>query len=254
MIQPVFSIFSLLLGMGAALGLLVCAIRVPPKEALRVTDQGLLALLGALVGARAVYVIIHWGYFQSNAEQTWQVWLGGLSGLGAAYGFIVAILLAALVMDENLGTLADRIAPLGFSLAASAWLAAWWAGSAYGPQSIHLASAGWLALPVQDESGAWAIRWPTQLIGALLTLAFWAVLERLPWLNSTQRKDTPGRMAACGLFGFGAILFVLAYMRVDPVPFWRGLRLDAWGGLGLMSLGILGAAAAFWPNPGQHKN
>jgi hypothetical protein len=30
------------------------------------------------------------------------------------------------------------------------------------------------------------------------------------------------------------VIFGLSYLRSDPTPIWNGLRLDAWGALGLM--------------------
>jgi amino acid permease len=40
--------------------------------------------------------------------------------------------------------------------------------------------------------------------------------------------------ATLGLFGIASILFLLSYLRADPTPIWNGLRLEAWGAMGLM--------------------
>jgi prolipoprotein diacylglyceryltransferase len=238
---------SLLLALGVVLGLGWCAYHAPARDSLRLTDQGLVALAGALAGGRLGYIAMNWEYFQTRPAETWQVWLGGLSGFGAAYGFVIAIFLIALASGEHPGALADHLLPLGLLLGASAWLAAWWAGDAYGAQIGNLPVAAWLVLPARDESGAWALRWPTQLAGAVLTLALWAVLERLDRRFPALRRYFPGSLAALGLLGVGAIFFALAYTRVDPTRFWRGLRLDAWAGLGLIALGLLAGLALRLP-------
>lgn len=243
--------FSILILFGAIAGLGWCSLRVSPKEALRVVDQGSLALLGALIGARIGYVIGNWAYFQNHLAETWQVWLGGLSGVGAGYGFALAVVGVAVVSGQRLAALADQLYPLGLSLGVVAWLASWWAGSAYGIQAANLPIAAWLALPAQDESGAWTLRFPTQLIGALLTLALGVNLDRLSRRAPSQRTIPPGKRAVWALIGFGAILFGLSFTRVDPTIYWHGWRLDAWAGLGFVVLGSL-AGLLMRPSALQH--
>jgi phosphatidylglycerol:prolipoprotein diacylglycerol transferase len=253
MIHSMLTPFSLLLALGAILGLGWCAVRVPPKESLAVTDRGLLALFGALVGARLGYVAINWGYFQLHTAEIWQVWLGGLSGIGAASGFLATIWVIAMAARQPPGALADQLVPLGISLSASAWLAAWEAGSAYGILSTFLPHGAWLTLPARDEGGTWASRWPTQLVGAVLTLALGAVLSSLRRDGHSRRSLKSGSTAALAILGFGAILFALAYTRVDPTPLWYGLRLDAWAGLSFMGLGLLSLSVISLPFPSQRN-
>ena len=223
--------FSVLLALGSAAGLLWVGLRAPAKLAVRTVDQGLLALLVALAGGRAGYVAVNWGYFAAYPGEIGQVWLGGLSGVGAVYGFVLGLCLAARLGKENLGLLADRLLPLGMALGICAWLAAWWDGSAYG-----VPAAGWFALPALDERGLWARRFPTQALGAVLTLILWAGLD---WLQRL-RSAVPGRAVALGLLLCGLLLFGLAFTRADPAPLWRGWRLEAWAALGLAALGLLG--------------
>jgi len=40
--------------------------------------------------------------------------------------------------------------------------------------------------------------------------------------------------AAIGLFGMSAVIIALSFLRADPTPIWNGLRLEAWGAIGLM--------------------
>lgn len=251
MIRAMATPFSILILFGVILGLGWCSLRVSPKEALRVVDHGLLALLGALAGGRIGYVVGNWAYFQNHFAETWQVWLGGLSGVGAAYGFVLAIAGIAAISGRSLAALADQLYPLGLSLGVVAWLASWWAGSAYGIQAANLPIAAWFTLPAQDESGAWTLRFPTPLIGALLTLALGASLDRLSRRAPSQKPLPSGKRAVWALIGFGAILFGLSFTRVDPTIYWHGWRLDAWAGLGFV---VLGSLAGLLMRPGalQH--
>jgi prolipoprotein diacylglyceryltransferase len=228
-IAAVDIIFSLLLVMGALTGLSWSAFSVPPKHSLRLVDQGLWVLLAGLVGGRAAFVSLNWGYFQVFPSEIFQVWLGGLSGLGAVFGFVGGICLVAWLYAESPLELADRLLPLGISLAAAGWLAAWWGGSAYGAQVD-----AWYAVPARAENGLWSSRFPTQLLGSLFTLALWAVLNRL-----VRPGSIPGFKAGLGLLGVGLILFGLSFTRVDPLPLWRGLRLDTWAALGLVGSAFL---------------
>src|SRR4030042_324772 len=88
--------FSILLGLGVLLGLLLTVWRAPEKKASRYLEAGLWVLWGALVGSRAMTVVINFTYYQSHPGEIVQVWLGGLSGMGALAGGILVIILLAL--------------------------------------------------------------------------------------------------------------------------------------------------------------
>lgn len=216
-------IFSLLLLLGAVTGLAWSALSSTPKRVTRLVDQGLLVLLTSLIAGRIGYVGLNWGYFSANPDEIIQVWLGGISGLGAAYGFIAGLLLAAWLYAEPVLALADGLLPLGIAFTAGGWLAAWWAGSAYGAQVDT-----WYAVSARAETGLWAMRFPTQLLGALLTLSMGVILDRL-----FRPETIPGLRAALGLLGAGLTFSALSLTRVDPLPLWRQVRLDTWAGLGL---------------------
>ena len=75
--------FSFSLATGAFAGLLWAVWRSGKNIENHVLGAGLCAMLGALVGARSVYVIAHWAYFRTHLSQAWQVHLGGLAWPGA---------------------------------------------------------------------------------------------------------------------------------------------------------------------------
>jgi len=217
-------LFSILLGLGVLLGLLLTVWRAPEKEAPRYLEAGLWVLLGALVGSRAMTVVVNFTYYQSHPGEIVQVWLGGLSGMGAMVGGILVIIILALWWKLPVGKLADMLLPLAGTLTIAAWLGCWVDSCGYG-----LASDMWWALPGRDEWGVLAKRVPVQLLGAILTLVLVWLLD---WAG--KRLPIPGLVAAIGLFGMSAVIMALSFLRADPTPIWNGLRLEAWGAIGLI--------------------
>ena len=114
-------------------------------------------------------------------------------------------------------------------MAITAWLACWIEGSAYGEPST-----AWWALPAPDEWGALAPRQPVQLMGALLVLGLYWLLEQL-----RHRLPFPGLAASILGLGLSAELFGLSFLRADPIPVWLGLRLEAWGAVGMAAIMII---------------
>jgi prolipoprotein diacylglyceryltransferase len=223
--------FSLLLGLGAAAGLMLAGWRAPEKYRLRYVDAGVLSLLGALIGSRTVMVAVNWAYYQTHISEILQVWRGGLSSIGALMGGIVAILMIAPVMRIPIGSLADILIPLTGTLTVTTWMGCWVDRCSYG-----LPSNSWWSLPARDEWGVLSNRIPVQLLGAMATLI-------IIWLLDRFGKHIPavGISASLGLFGISAVLFGLSYLRADPAPIWNGLRLEAWGALGMMIFAAISA-------------
>ena len=216
--------FSLLLGLGALAGLLLSAWRAPQKERLRYLDAGVLTLLGALLGSRALAVAVNFDYYQTHLNEIFQVWLGGLSSIGALIGGVLAVFIIARWWKIHLGLLADVLLPLAGTLSVTAWMGCWVGRCSYG-----LPLNTWWALPARDEWGVLADRIPVQFVGALLTLFLIWLLDR-----SARRMPVQGMSAALGLYAISAIVFLLSYLRADPTPIWNGLRLEAWGAMGIM--------------------
>jgi prolipoprotein diacylglyceryltransferase len=217
-------LFSLLIGFGTLTGLLLAVWRAPKKETIRYLDAGLIALIGVLVGSRAFSVVVNFPYYQAHPAEIYQVWLGGLSGIGAMFGGILALVIVSRWWKIPTGLLADTLLPLAGALTITAWLGCWLDSCSYG-----LPSNAWWALPTRDEWGILGTRVPVQLIGATITLL---VIWLLEWLGN--KFPVPGISASLGLFGISSALFGLSYLRADPIPIWYGLRLDAWGAMSLM--------------------
>lgn len=167
--------FSILLGLGALVGLLLIVWQAPKEEASLYLNAGLWTLFGALVGSRALVVMENYSYYQSQPGEIAQVWLGGLSGMGALAGGLLTILILAAWWDLPVGKLADTLLPLAGAVAITAWLGCWVDRCGYGIQS-----AGWWALPGRDEWGRLANRVPVQLLGAVFTLV---IIWLLDWVG-----------------------------------------------------------------------
>lgn len=221
--------FSLLLGLGALTGLLLAGWRAPKKETMRYLDAGVWTLFGALLGSRAVTVAVNFNYYQTHPGEIVQVWLGGLSGIGALAGGILALFIVAQWWKIPGGLLADTLLPLAGALTVTAWLGCWVDRCGYG-----VPSNAWWAIPGRDEWGVLAYRVPVQQMGATLTLIFFWLLDRVG-----KCLPVAGLNASIGVFGLSAVVFGLSYFRADPAPIWHGLRLEAWGAIGLMSFSTL---------------
>jgi len=216
--------FSIILGLGTLAGLLLTSWRAPQKETFRYLDAAVITLFIALIGSRAVFVVVNWGYYASHLGEIIQVWLGGLSSIGALVGGVLAICLLSAWWKLPIGLLADSLLPLAGALAITSWLGCWMGTCAYG-----LPSGSWFAIPARDEWGVLVARLPVQLIGAFMTLV-------IIWVSDVagRRVAIAGLTAAIGLFDISCVIFALSYLRADPMPIWHGLRLEAWGGLGIM--------------------
>jgi prolipoprotein diacylglyceryltransferase len=232
--------FSVLIGLGATTGLTWVAWKAPRNEALGQVNAGLWTLFGGLVGGRALYTGLNWNYFQSHFLESLQIFQGGISWAGALAGGMLALYLYARLARKSFGKLTDAMQPLAATLVVSAWLACWLDGCAYGP------TVAWGGLPARDEWGSLSLRFPTQLLGAMLTLGMYWVLERNKAGFLRRRGfDRPGRTASLALAGLSVQFFGLSFLMVDPAVLWNGLRLGAWAALGFAVLGSLTLFVSF---------
>lgn len=219
---PIYT-FSLLLGLSATLGLSWVAWQSHARQARRHVESGLVALLGGLAGGRSIFVLANWEYYQFHQREVLDISQGGLSAAGALAGGCLAILLLAALTRTPPGRLAGSLLPLLTTLAISAWLGCWLAGCAYGPRT-----AQWWGLPAWDEWGGRGARFPVQLLGALLALGLFWLLDR-----ARGKYLSPSRAAILGVLGLSLQMLALSHLRVDPTAMWRGVRSDTWGALAL---------------------
>jgi len=210
--------YSLLLGVGAALGLMQVVQRVPEKQSLRWVVAGLGLLAAGLAGARASYIWLFPTYYQVHPQAAWQITQGGLAWPGALIGGMLALFIAALLLRAPLGLAADVFAPLFIYVAITAWLGAAFSGIAYGSEVFQ--GAPW-ALPSNQPDGYVVYRWPLQLTAALtLFYIIWRLDRRSEdWRISGVRAGVSGLMLA----GHTALF---SYWRADGGLVFNGLRVD----------------------------
>jgi prolipoprotein diacylglyceryltransferase len=222
--------FSLLISIGAVLGLGWSVFSIKEKQALRMIDTALGVLVGGVAGSRIAFVAMHWSYYRGHLLEIPQVWVGGLSGVGALCGALLAWFLIGWISQQNLAVLADQFFPSLMLVTVAAWLGGWLEGIAYGPQ---VTGSGW-GLWARDEWGLYSLRFPTQLVGVFLTLGlFWFIEAR-----RFSCKWLPGWAGAWGFLGVSIFYCGLSFLRSDPILFWNGLRLDTWGSLGLVIVAV----------------
>ena len=230
--MPVY-LFSLLLGFGAALGLLWVGLQSPGRdEALKAVNAGLVALFGGLLVGRLAYVATHWHYFQSQRGEIPQIFLGGLAWPGALAGGVLAVIIYAALTSQSAGRLLDALLPLLGMVVFSTWLACWLEGCAYGPTA-----QSWWALPARNEWGEIARRVPVQLIGAVSVLLTLLLADRF-----RERMPLSGQVGMLALCALAAQLFGLSFLRADSAPSWQGLHLESWAALGLAACFVLAFA------------
>lgn len=233
---PVYT-FSLLLGLAATVGLGWVVVR---SEADRVSvhvSACLWSLLGALLGSRAGYLAVNWGYYQDHTNEILQVPLGGLAWPGAVAGGLVGLIFAAALARRSLLKLADILFPMVGVLVIATWLGCWMDGCAYGQLSD-----AWYRLPSKDEWGRLQDRVPLQFIGAVLSLA---TLWSLDMFRARGRLVRPGQEASLGWFALGLQGILLIPLRADPAPLWSGYRLDFWVAAALAGIAFLAFLTSF---------
>ncbi len=219
--------FALLLG----LALLAWRGHRDRRRALRWLDAGLAGMVGGVIGARALHVALHWGYFRAHTDQIFRLWAGGLSWHGALFGALLAGGLAARRLKVSPADTLAAIFPAG---AALGWMGCLSANLSYGQEVRTLADHPPLvAAELPDIYGMVAPRYNTQLFGlawSVLTLALVGLLARRGWLRGRRL------WAALAFYSVGNML--IAGLRADPTPLAGGVRLDQWLDLGIAAASL----------------
>ena len=194
-------------------------------------DAGLSALTAGLIGARAGFVLLHWGYYASRLIETVWFWQGGLSWIGGVVGAAIGLRVYTAFSHRPFWLLADTLALPGVVMALSSWTGCLFDGCAYGRR----ADAGFWTPPVVDMFGSRIPRWPTQTVGLVLNLV---VLAGLYWL--TGRHLRHGTLVCMSVSLIAASSLALTFTRGDPVLLLAGLRLDTVGAAVILLLALYG--------------
>lgn len=228
------NLFSLMVGIGASLGLLQVWREAPPRKEVTVLINGWLILLAALIGGRAGFVWLNPHLFADDWTSALRFWEGGLIFPTALLAALLMIPILALAQRQPIPQTADLVMLILIPLAVSIWLGCGAAGCAYG---VALTDQYPWALPVLDVDGTLTYRLPLPYLAALTLLLIVRPVEK-----KAIELQMPGARACLLGFVLGIHTLIFSSWRADGVPTFENTRLDLLAGfvLGVMSLiGVL---------------
>jgi phosphatidylglycerol---prolipoprotein diacylglyceryl transferase len=206
---------------------------LPPEN---IVDLGPWLILGALVGARLLYVISYWQEDFAGAAW-WEIFMirkGGLVYYGGLTGAIAAAVLYIQVRNLPLWRVSDVLAPsiaLGYFFGRLGCLMN---GCCYG-RACNLPWA--ISFPYGHPTFPDPVH-PTQLYEAVLSLGLYAALA---WLF--RHKTFPGQVFASYLIGYSILRFNIEFFRGDYGDLlWAGWLTPAQ----LFSLIVLASGLVLW--------
>lgn len=226
---PVYA-FPLLLALGILAGFAGIVMQGPRRIVWQQVTAAYWAIIGALIAARAGFVLAEWAYFSKHLLETPQVWLGGLSGAAGIGGGLIGLGLYGWTNRETLslidfGRMLDGLALLLTSVSVAAWLGCWIDGVLYGPLTT-----AWWGLLAPDEWSRLDTRWPVQPLGALLSLLAIVSVDYASRSYHRRRRGyfPPGFRFGLVLLIQSLILLAANWVRQDPIPLLSGIPAGAW--------------------------
>jgi phosphatidylglycerol:prolipoprotein diacylglycerol transferase len=185
----------------------------------RLMMAGLFTLVGGLLGARLLYVALHWRYFQIHLLESFAFWSGGLSGFGGVVGSIAGCWSYSRFLDRSFWGLADALARPAAIMSAALWSGCWLTYSAYG------SPVAW-GIIQPDIFGREAARWPVALMAAAASAVLGIVL---PWLEQRMSDRPSGIVAGLSLAWLAIVMLGASLLRADPTILYGGIRQETWG-------------------------
>lgn len=189
-----------------------------------VMDLGPWLIVGAVIGARTLYVIMFWRQQFAGAPfvDIFKVWQGGLVYYGGLIGSSLACILYAWLKKASLWTLADIMAPSVALGQVFGRIGCLMNGCCYGRQTNAVCA---ITFPPGHEThpvGSPALHvHPTQIYEAVLTLGLYLGLA---WLF--RKKHFRGQIFALYLIGYGILRSIVELFRGDYPP--NQLLLNGW--------------------------
>jgi len=209
--------YTVVLAVGVLLSTGLTARLARRRPAAKWFDALLVLFFAALLGGRLGFVLGQWTYFQEHPSEIWQIGLGGLSYFGALFAGLAALFLWTRFLGRSFYQYAALFSPGLAFLSTFGWLGCWFEGCAYGRETV----IGTFAADLPDGYGVFALRYQTQLIGMLLSLAaFIAIL----WLF---KRAKPAVLFWAALLLISTAHLVPDLLRGDPAWMLGGMRLDS---------------------------
>lgn len=225
-----FHLYGLLIGLGVWMAwetsLWMARVRKVDRQLIDRAMEWI--LIPAMVGARLLYVLFRWDYYQNNRVDIFKIWQGGMRIWGAIGGGLLGLYLYWRMKAKRrigFGELADLVVvgvPLG--QAVGRW------GNFFNKELWGIPTKlpwGWLVEGVKVH--------PLFLYESVLNLLVWLVLVVLikkqpEWLRS-------GSLVGVYLIGYGVVRFVLEPLRPEELIWKIGTFSVVWVfclGAGLM--------------------
>jgi phosphatidylglycerol:prolipoprotein diacylglycerol transferase len=226
--------FTLVVGLAIIAALSLGVYRLRDRRG-AVVDAGLAALVGGVIGARALHVLLHWSYFAYHTDEILWVRAGGLSWHGALIGGLIGLRLAARWRRLGFSALLAAFTPALPLLALAGWWGCAAANCGFGAEVDTLANYPPLLVAERpDVYGIPAPRYNTVLFGLVLGAAVGGLMV---WFLA--RRKLAARHFGLALALLSAGMFVIGFARADYAVQIAGLRADQWLDLGALLLGLV---------------
>lgn len=234
--------YTLLLDLAILIGLVMLAWwgQHTDGKATQWVDNGLLALVGGIIGGRLEHVAIHWAYFAEHPLEILQIWNGGLGWHGAVILGLASLAVGCKVTRVRFAALAGVLSlalPLGAALTYTGCLMN---NCGHGREVASLVGyPPFLVAELPDTYGTVTPRLASQLYGVVFCLCLLIVSILL-----ARRVKRPGLRLwpLLALLGLGA--FGIGFTRGDSNPMLGPLRLDQVLDLTMVAIGIAGTIKA----------
>ncbi len=192
-----------------------------------IVDLFFYTVLSAIIGARILFVLIHFDLYRQHPVQIFKIWEGGLVFYG---GLILAVMVAFWYMRWHrlpIWKLADLISPLIALGLSFGRIGCFFAGCCYGKET----SLPWAVVFKNPDSLARlnVPLHPTQLYDAANGLAIFFFLT---WME--KRKSFDGQIFWLFLFLYAITRFFIEIFRGDPRGFLFGDLLSTSQAIGIL--------------------
>lgn len=201
-----------------------------PAEAV---DLSLYLLIGAIIGARVMFVALDWGTYAGHINKLFNVWEGGLSFHGGLIGGFLGGVLFARRYKKHLWDIADESAPgiaLGYAFAR---IGCFLNGCCHG----HACNLPWAMKFPHGELPNVPVH-PTQLYALVCSMIIFVILKKLH-----GKFPARGHLFATYLALYSVARFLLEFTRAGATG--RLLQSVPWMTVGqLASIAIFAVAVA----------
>lgn len=194
-------------------------------------DRAIICTLAGLLGARLLFVFLHWPYYAAFPGEILQIWLGGMDWAGAVVTVVFsAAVLTGFKLAPLLHTL-DRFSRPALVVAFSHGLGCMLSSCMPG------ASCSFLNFlpPETDWLGASASRWPSAGLLALGTAGAAYIFQNLSFRVSGMR-------AALTLSALACITLLITFTLGSPSLHISGIRLDTLEAAAVLAVSLAAAS------------